>query len=101
LTAYIDENYDETMVNFRGNEIELTFDDDSFNSRPTINQPFIPTVNELRAGVVKYHQEINPQLLECQVKKMRDARHYILWSPPYTPDVQQAVHLGYREEPRG
>jgi transposase len=60
LEAYATNNFDEEMVRFRGDEIELTFDADDFIMRPTINQPFVPSVQELRVGIVGYLKIISP-----------------------------------------
>jgi hypothetical protein len=81
VSTFAHDNYDNTMVEFPGNDIELTFDDDNFISWPTINQHFIPTVNQLRMGIVKYLQNNNPEVLESEVKRViREAEHYILWT---------------------
>jgi hypothetical protein len=42
------------MVDFRDNDIKLTFEENLFMGRPIINQPFIPTIEELRLGIVGY-----------------------------------------------
>jgi transposase len=77
------------MVEFRGDTIELTFNKSDFMERPTINQPFIPTVHELRLGIVDYCKINNPRLLECKVEHIiTEAGHSIIWTPPYTPELQ-------------
>jgi hypothetical protein len=54
LSAYVNDDYDNTMVGFRGDRIKLTFNELDFMSRPTIKQPFVPTVQKLSAGIVDY-----------------------------------------------
>jgi hypothetical protein len=83
LYAYRTNNHDKDNVQFQGDLIELTFDEDIFIARPTINQPFIPAVQELRAGIVGYLKINNPKVLECQVKNIsKVAGHFIIWAPP-------------------
>jgi hypothetical protein len=54
LKAYRLEKYDNGDVTLCGDTIKLTFDATTFLRRPTINQPFVQTVNELRLGIVNY-----------------------------------------------
>jgi hypothetical protein len=83
-----------TKTWLHANTIKLTFDEESFMARPTINQPFVSSVHELRLGIVGWLKENWSDLLECIVTKTtKDSGHSILWAPPYTPDLQ--VDLGY------
>jgi DDE superfamily endonuclease len=57
--------------------------------RPGKNKPFSPTVDELRIGILNYIKEHKPHLLECKVEKeLNSNQHEILWTPPYTPEMQ-------------
>jgi hypothetical protein len=64
--------------------------------RPTINKPFIPTIEELRLGIVGYCQVRKPQRLECAAKTTICAAGYnILWTPPYTPEQIWGIGKNY------
>jgi hypothetical protein len=77
------------MLNFNDATIELTFNKELFMRQPTPNQSFATTVNELRLGIVVWLKNHRPDLLECIVTKtIEDADHMIIWTPPYTPDLQ-------------
>jgi hypothetical protein len=89
VDAYANYNVDEDMVKFKDTTIKLTFSEEVFLQRPTTNQPFAPAVNELRLGIVSWLKDHRPDLLECIVTKtIEDAGHMIIWTPPYTPDLQ-------------
>lgn len=49
----------------------------------------VPTLNELQLGFAAYLRDNNPQALECLVERcLKDEGYDVLWTPPYTPDLQ-------------
>jgi transposase len=69
--------------------IRVTFDDEMFREKSSKSNPLIPTLEELKIGIILYFQKHNPSLLECKVTKlMSDHGHSILWTPPYSPHLQ-------------
>ena len=62
-------------------------DIERFSNRST--DPFIPTLEELQVGFAEYLREKNPAALECKVESVLKSEGYdVLWTPPYTPDLQ-------------
>jgi hypothetical protein len=87
--AFAMDNYDLGYVEFNANKIKLLLDEENFCSRPTINNPFVPSLEELKIGIVEYLHANQPELLECKVElALRERGHQILWTPPYTPEFQ-------------
>jgi hypothetical protein len=81
VDVYANYNVDEDIVKFKDTTIKLTFNEEVFQQRPTTNQPFAPTVNELRLGIVAWLQNNRPDLLECMVTStIEDAGHQIIWT---------------------
>jgi hypothetical protein len=67
----------------------VVFDHNLFKNRSGNNKPFIPTVEELKFGIMKYLKENRPDLLECKIeKKLKENGHRVLWTPPYSPHLQ-------------
>jgi hypothetical protein len=64
LRRYQTDSVDHEMKEFKGKDIKLTFDEELFMRRPTINKPFIPIIYELRLGIVWYCHNNWPELLE-------------------------------------
>jgi hypothetical protein len=56
VDAYADYNVNEDIVKFKDTTIKLNFNKEVFLQWPTTNQPFAPTVNELRLGIVAWLQ---------------------------------------------
>ena len=70
-----------------GDYYRIEFDVEAFSKRTT--DPFVPTVSELQVGFAAYLRDNNPAALECKVEKVLKAEGYdVLWTPPYTPDLQ-------------
>lgn len=67
----------------------VVFDSELFLERAGNNKPFVPTLDELKIGILNYLKHQKPHLLECMVEKyLQDKGHSILWTPPYSPDLQ-------------
>jgi transposase len=67
----------------------VVFDVDEFKNRSGSNKPFIPNIDELKFGIMKYLKENRSDLLECKIEnKLKQMGHRILWTPPYSPDLQ-------------
>jgi hypothetical protein len=72
-----------------GDYVRVEFDAEMFRQRACSSRPFVPSISELKEGLVEYFQEKNPGMLECKFEKyMRELGHMILWTPPYTPALQ-------------
>jgi hypothetical protein len=72
-----------------GQYCEVTFDPTTFVARASAINPFIPSSDELKRGLLWYIATNHPELLECKVEKvMRKNKHSILWTPAYTPELQ-------------
>lgn len=79
----------ETMVPINDVDCRVAFDEYNFNERAGRNHPFVPNSEELKVGIIKYLKENKPHLLECKVEKyLYERGHEILWTPPYSPDLQ-------------
>jgi transposase len=73
----------------RGDYVRVDFDEDRTIARATNATVFVPTVEELKLALVSYLKEHKPELLECKVESYLAGRgHKVLWTPPYTPDLQ-------------
>ena len=72
------------------NNCRVAFNAEEMGLKACGNNPFIPTSEELKYGMLEYMKEHLPHLLECKVEKyLRDeGDHIILWTPPYSPDLQ-------------
>jgi transposase len=67
----------------------VEFNDIMMTSRYSAQNPFVPTSDELKVAIVKYFRQRKPHLLECKVEKyLKDREHSVLWTPPYSPDLQ-------------
>lgn len=67
----------------------VAFQKKMFKEKASSNNPFIPTTDELKEAMVRYMAEYIPALLECKVERyLSDRGHSIMWTPPYTPDLQ-------------
>jgi hypothetical protein len=87
--AFAMDNYDLGYVEFNANKIKLLLDEEIFCSKPMINNPFVPSLEELKLGIVEYLHANQPDLVECKVElALRKQGHLILWTPPYTPEFQ-------------
>ena len=72
-----------------GDGYRIEFDVELFQQRSTSASPFIPTLTELQLGFAAYLRDNNPQALECLVERcLKDEGYDVLWTPPYTPDLQ-------------
>jgi hypothetical protein len=75
---YIDDEY-----------CRVAFNVNKFKQRSSASKPFIPNLEELKMGIIKYIKNNKPDLLECLIeKKLNERGHRILWTPPYSPDLQ-------------
>jgi hypothetical protein len=53
------------------------------------SRAFVPTLDELKVGLLLYAAEVKPHLLEDKVVTiMKEHGHRVLWTPPYSPDLQ-------------
>ena len=85
LAHFEDEEPDN--VTDMGEFFRIEFDLDTFSKRTT--DPFLPTVEELQVGFASYLRDFQPSALECKVEKALKQEGYdVLWTPPYTPDLQ-------------
>jgi hypothetical protein len=67
----------------------VAFNPEKFKQHSANNKPFIPNIDELRMGILKYIQDNKPELLDCEIEGFLKQRgHRILWTPPYSPDLQ-------------
>jgi hypothetical protein len=67
----------------------VLFDVNKFKQRSGLNKPFVPSLEELKVGLITYIKNNKPELLECQIEKtLKERGHRILWTPPYSPDLQ-------------
>jgi DDE superfamily endonuclease len=67
----------------------VVFNPEKFKERSGSNKPFVPTIEEMKMGLLSYFKENNLELLECKVESALEKRgHKILWTPPYSPDLQ-------------
>jgi hypothetical protein len=67
----------------------IEFDPDEAKRSKDSKSPFRPTAMEFKEAVVRYLKDNKPELLECKVEKyLCDLGHSILWTPPYSPDLQ-------------
>jgi transposase len=83
------ENDDVDGVTDIGYHCRIEFDAVTFRERSSSNKPFIPSLAEMKTGVVEYFREHRPELLECKFERfMQEKGHLILWTPPYSPDLQ-------------
>jgi transposase len=58
-------------------------------ARASSKNPMIPSVDELKLAIIHYLSIHKPEVLECQVEKfLKERGHRILWTPPYSPDLQ-------------
>ena len=81
------EDVDIDGVTDLGDGYRIEFDGEVFQQRST--SPFVPTLNELQLGFAAYLRDNNPQALECLVERcLKDEGYDVLWTPPYTPDLQ-------------
>jgi hypothetical protein len=72
-----------------GDYCRVEFHPDTFKQRAGSNKPFLPSVAEMKTGVVEYFKEHKPELLDCKFERfMQERGHIILWTPPYSPDLQ-------------
>lgn len=72
-----------------GDFCRVSFDSDLFKEKANSNNPFVPTTEELKEAMVRYIAEYIPALLECKVERyLSDRGHTVMWTPPYTPDLQ-------------
>jgi hypothetical protein len=90
LTAMADSNIILEDVHYLNDEYCcVVFDPEKFKQRSSNNKPFVPTIEEMKVGMLKYIKEKKPELLECKVEKRLEERgHCVLWTPPYSPDLQ-------------
>jgi hypothetical protein len=87
--AFAMDKYDLGYVEFNANKTKFLLDKIFLCSRPTIKNLFVPSLEELKLGIVKYLHDNQPELLECKVElALRERGHQIPWSPPYTPEFQ-------------
>ena len=71
------------------NDCRVPFEYEKMKGRSSSSTPFVPSLDELKFGVLQYIRCNKPELLECKVEKLLMERgHSILWTPPYTPDLQ-------------
>ena len=91
LTAKrLDAMEDDTVdgVTDLGDGYRIEFDAERFQERAGVD-PFIPTVHELQLGFASYLRDNNPEALECLVERtLKNEGYDVLWTPPYTPDLQ-------------
>ena len=67
----------------------VPFDEEEMLQRTTATTPFNPTTEELKYGLLEYISVNRKELLECKVKRhLLDHGHSVLWTPPYSPDLQ-------------
>jgi hypothetical protein len=72
-----------------GDYCRVEFDPEVFCQRASNNKPFLPSVAEIKTGIVEYFKENKPEMLECKFEQyMSERGHMILWTPPYSPDLQ-------------
>ena len=84
----IADNPADNILNYDGVTCDITFDE-RFVFQASTKNPFIPTVDELRRGLLLYISDNHPEYLVCEVEKaMNERGHCILWTPPYTPELQ-------------
>jgi transposase len=57
--------------------------------RASAKNPMIPTSDELKLAILNYLKVHNKEVLECKVEQcLNDRGHEVVWTPPYTPDLQ-------------
>ena len=57
--------------------------------RAASSQPLNPTTEEMKYSIMEYLKDNKPELIECLVEKhLTDRGHSVLWTPPYSPDLQ-------------
>jgi hypothetical protein len=54
LTAYQNEDFDEAEVQWNGDFVSLTHDEELFCKCASIYEPWMPTVEELQVGLISY-----------------------------------------------
>lgn len=85
----IAENNVDNIMNYDGLTCDVAFNDVRFVATASRNNPFIPNVEELRRGLLKYISEVHPEELVCEVEKLlTEHGHCIMWTPPYTPELR-------------
>jgi transposase len=87
--AHNKNTYDHDIILPETDMVKLKFEEIIFLSRPSVNNPFAPNIEELKLGIVMYLKDNNPHLLECKVERaLKEHGHTILWTPPYAPELQ-------------
>ena len=82
-------NRDNSDLEVHEEFVRVAFNETKMAGKKNIENPFIPTVAELKIAVVEYLHDNQPHLLDCKVEQLlRDRGHKIIWTPPYTPDLQ-------------
>ena len=57
--------------------------------RASARKPLVPNLVELRMAILNYLTIHNPEALVCKVEQfLTEKGHRILWTPPYSPDLQ-------------
>ena len=70
-----------------GDCYRVNFDAETFSKRSS--KPYVPMLKELLLAFMAYLRDNKPELIECKVEKaLRDEGFSVLWTPPYTPDLQ-------------
>ena len=86
---YIESN--ETLpISINDNEtIRVAFNYDEMKERVSSTKPLNPTTEEMKYSIMAYLKNNQPELMECKVEKyLVDRGHSVLWTPPYSPDLQ-------------
>ena len=84
-----------TNVEDRGSVFRVDFNVELFRQMSSKSKPWAPSAKELPIAIMEYMRENLPDLLECKVESyMKERGHFILWTPPYCPDLQPIELFG-------
>lgn len=82
-------NNEEDGVEDRGEFVRVPFFLEEQQQRASATKPRIANLDELKIAFVTYLKENSPEALECIVENVfREKGYDILWTPPYSPDLQ-------------
>jgi transposase len=72
-----------------GNVCRVEFNADEMANMALSSTPFVPNIDELKLGLLLYIKKHHQDLLECEFEQVMKANgHVVLWTPPYSPDLQ-------------